>query len=87
MTLYHFLSGAAVFGFYMCGLLFVRFWRRTGDQLFLAFALGFALLGTGQALLILANIPTEEAGAIYLFRLAAFGIIIFAILRKNRKAV
>lgn len=87
MALYHFLSGAAVFGFFMCGLLFVRFWRRTGDQLFLSFALGFALLGTGQALLVLANIPTEEAASVYLFRLAAFAIIIFAILRKNRRAV
>ena len=87
MALYDFLSGAAVFGFYICGLFFLRFWWRTNDQLFLAFALAFPLLGTGQALLVLANIPNEEVGAIYLFRLAAFGIIIFAILRKNRRAV
>lgn len=86
MTLHDFLSGAAVFGFCTCGLLFLRIWRRTHDQLFLAFSLAFALLGTGQAILVLAHVPTEEGGAVYLFRLAAFSIIILAVVRKNRSA-
>lgn len=84
LTLYDFLSGAVALGFFVCGLFFVRFWRRTRDQLFLAFALAFALLGSGQTILALANIPTEEGGSLYLIRLAAFAVIIFAILRKNR---
>ena len=84
MTLYDFLSGAVAFGFLVCGLFFLRFWRRTRDQLFLAFALAFALLGAGQAILALGNIPTEERGSIYLLRLAAFALILIAILRKNR---
>ena len=86
MTLYDFLSGAVALGFYVCGLYFLRFWKRTRDQLFLAFALAFALLGTGQSILALANIPTEERGSIYLIRLAAFALILFAILRKNSSA-
>lgn len=86
MTLYDFLSGAVGFGFFVCALFFLRFWRRTRDELFLAFALSFALLGTGQTVLALANIPTEERGSIYLIRLAAFALIILAILRKNRSA-
>ena len=85
-TTYHFLAGAAAFGFLTCGLLFLRFWRRTRDQLFLAFALAFVLLGTGQVIQALGNIPTEERGAIYLIRLTAFLLILFAIFRKNRKA-
>jgi len=84
MTLYDFLSGAVAFGFFVCGLFFLRYWRRTRDQLFLAFALAFALLGAGQAILALGNIPTEERGSIYLLRLAAFALILIAILRKNR---
>lgn len=84
MTLYDFLSGAVALGFFVCGLFFARFWRRTNDPLFLAFALSFCLLGLGQTILALANIPTEERGSIYLVRLAAFAIIIAAILRKNR---
>ena len=86
MTLYDFLSGAVSFGFFVCGLFFLRFWRRTRDGLFLAFALAFGLLGVGQTILALANIPTEERGSLFLIRLAAFALILFAILRKNRSA-
>jgi hypothetical protein len=86
MTLYDFLSGAVAFGFFACGLFFLRFWRRTRDQLFLAFALAFTLLGLGQSILALGNIPTEERGSIYLLRLLAFALILIAILRKNRSA-
>jgi len=84
ITLYDFLSGAVAFGFAVCGLFFLRFWRRTRDELFIAFGLAFALLGIGQAVLALANIPTEERGSLYLIRLLAFVIILFAIFRKNR---
>ena len=45
VTLYDFLSGAVAFGFFVCGLFFLRFWRRTRDELFMAFALAFGLLG------------------------------------------
>jgi hypothetical protein len=86
VTLYDFLSGAVSLGFLVCGLFFLRFWRRTRDELFLAFALAFALLGIGQAILALSNIPTEERGSIFLIRLAAFALILIAILRKNRRA-
>ena len=51
---------------------------------FLSGALAFALLGLGQSILTLADIPTEEIGAIYLFRLTAFLLILFAIYWKNR---
>ena len=84
MMLYNFLAGAVVLGFLVCALFFLRFWRRTSDGLFLAFALAFALLGIGQAVLALANIPTEERYSVYLIRLAAFALILLAILRKNR---
>jgi uncharacterized membrane protein len=85
MTLYDFLSGAVALGFATCGLFFLRFWRRTREELFLAFALAFFLLGLGQTVLALANIPTEERGSIYLLRLAAFLLILVAIYRKNRQ--
>ena len=84
MTLYEFLSGAVTLGFFVCGLFFLKFWRRTRDELFIAFALAFALLGLGQAVLGLANIPQEERSSLYLIRLLAFLIILVAIFRKNR---
>ncbi|GAA4758422.1 hypothetical protein GCM10023264_28430 [Sphingomonas daechungensis] len=86
MTLYDFLSGAVVFGFLVCGLFFLRYWHRSRDELFLSFALAFGLLGLGQSVIALGNIPTEERGTIYLIRLAAFLLILFGIYRKNRAA-
>jgi hypothetical protein len=46
----------------------------------------FLLLGAGQTILALANIPTEERGSIYLLRLLAFLLILVAIYRKNRQS-
>jgi O-antigen ligase len=86
VTLYNFLSGAVAFGFVVCGLFFLRFWRRTREELFLAFALAFALLGASQAILALASIASEERGSIFLIRLVAFLLILVAIVRKNRSA-
>jgi hypothetical protein len=86
MTLFDFLSGAITMGFFIAALFFLRFWRRTRDGLFLAFASSFALLGVGQAVQALANIPQEERSYIYLIRLAAFTLILIAIFRKNRAA-
>jgi hypothetical protein len=86
MTLYDFLSGAVALGFAACALFFLRFWKRTREELFLAFAVAFLLLGAGQTILALANIPTEERGSIYLLRLLAFLLILIAIYRKNRQA-
>jgi len=84
MVLYDFLSGAVAFGFFVSGLFFLRFWTRTGDYLFLAFALAFWLLGAVQTLLTFSNVPVEERSWIYLLRLVAFSLILLAIVRKNR---
>ena len=82
-----FVSGAVTFGFLTCALFFLRFWKRTRDELFISFAAAFALLGFGQALLVLANIPQEQRSSLYLIRLVAFAVILLAIVRKNRSAV
>jgi hypothetical protein len=86
MAAVDFLSGLITMGYLVAGLFFLRFWRRTGDPLFLAFALAFWLLGLTQALLALANVPIEERSWLYLIRLAAFSLILFSIWSKNRRA-
>lgn len=83
--LIYFLSGAVTLGFFVGGLFFLRFWRRTGDKLFLAFSLAFALLAVAQIVIAMTNVYFEDRSAAYLVRLAAFSIIIVAIGRKNRK--
>ena len=84
MTLYNFLAGATSLAFLVCALFFLRAWVRSRESLFPPFALAFALLGIVHAIVALGNIPTEERGYIYLVRLAAFLLILTAILRKNR---
>ena len=85
-TLIDFLSGAVTFGFIVAGLFFLRFWKRTRDGLFVAFALAFWLLGLTQALLAFTDIPVEERSWLFLLRLAAFLLILISIWRKNRRA-
>ena len=83
-TLPIFLAGAIVAGFAFAGLFFLKSWKRTRDELFLAFTGAFWLLGLGQGLLTFSQIPLEERSWLYLFRLAAFVLILAAIWRKNR---
>jgi hypothetical protein len=78
-----FFSGVITAGFVVCSVFFLRFWSQTKESLFLAFALTFALLAIAQAWLVFAGLPREEHSNIYLLRLLAFSILIFAILRKN----
>ena len=85
-TLIDFLSGAVTFGFLVAGLFFLRFWRRTHDGLFVAFAFAFWLLGLTQGLLAFTDIPVEERSWLFLLRLAAFSLILISIWRKNRRA-
>lgn len=78
-----FLSGAITAGFVIASLFFFSFWRRTHDSLFAAFGAAFLLLAANQALITLAGIPEEHRSWIYLLRLAAFALLIVAIIRKN----
>ena len=78
-----FFAGFLAAGFLACGLFFFRFWRKSHDQLFIAFALAFLLLALQQVLVVFLGLPDEERAWIYLLRALAFVIIIAAIVRKN----
>jgi hypothetical protein len=78
-----FFSGAISMGFAVCAVFFLRFWVRTKDAFFGAFALAFLLLALNQALVTILGLPLEERSWLYLLRFAAFSIIIIAVLRKN----
>ena len=79
-----FLQGVSATGALVCGLFFLRFWRDSGDRLFLFFAAAFWLLAVSWTLLGLIS-PTEETRPyIYAIRLLAFLLIIAGIADKNR---
>jgi len=77
------LAGAIIMGFLVAGLFFLRFWWRTSDRLFLMFAFAFWLLALNHAVVAFGNVPREELSWVYLLRLAAFSLIILAIVLKN----
>lgn len=81
--LHGFVTGAETAGFLIAALFFLRFWRRTEDVLFLAFAAAFLVFGVAQPLPTILGGPSEHRSPVYLLRLAGFLLIIWAILRKN----
>jgi len=78
-----FISGGIAVGYLVAAAFFLRFWFRTRDPLFVAFAGAFALMAINQAIPVIFGIPREEQGGVYLLRFAAFLLIIAAVLRKN----
>ena len=78
-----FLSGAVTLGFVIAAVFFLRFWRRTGDRLFFAFAIAFVLLALNQALAQWLGAADERVMYTYLLRVLGFVIILFAIVDKN----
>jgi hypothetical protein len=78
-----FLSGAITVGYLLAGLFFLRFWVKSRDRLFLVFAAAFWLFALNQAITGLGDISREELSSVYLLRLAAFSLIIIAVVRKN----
>ena len=78
-----FYNGASGAECLVAGLFFLRFWRRTREGLFLAFAFAFWLLGANAVLPSLLARPAQAHSEVYLLRLLAFLLIILAIAGKN----
>ena len=81
-----FLHGATVMASFACALFFLRFWRQSRDRLFACFGFAFVALGANWLALTVFQQADELRHYIYLLRLAAFLLIIYAIWDKNRKA-
>lgn len=79
------LSGGIAVAMGMIGVCFIRHWRSSRIRLFLLFAIAFFLLTLERLVLILANVNDESAPFIYTIRLAAFLVIIGAIVDQNRR--
>lgn len=79
------LSGAVVALWAVAGLVFLRFWRESRDRLFGFFAGAFLLLATNYLVLAINERGSEIRPYLFLIRLAAFVLIIVAIVDKNRK--
>lgn len=91
MSLACFLSGVYMSTFAASGLIFLKFFRSSGDRFFKLFSFACWSIALERiALLFIAPAvhPATEAESqswVYLFRLAAFAMIVFAIIDKNRR--
>ena len=81
--LIHILSGAIAMGFATAGLFFLRYWWESRDRLFALFAIAFFVLAGGRVLLSVLHDLGEQRILLYVVRLAAFLVILLAILDKN----
>jgi hypothetical protein len=83
-----FTSGVLTAGYWIAALFFLRFWQRCRDRLFATFAAAFVLLGIQRIALATVSGVVGMHDALlwpYLIRLAAFGLILWAIIDKNRR--
>jgi hypothetical protein len=83
-SLYPVLMGAVAMASLVATLFFLRFWRQTQDRFFLYFAAAFALDAAARVALALSHPGDEEEPFYYAARLVTFGLIIVAIIQKNR---
>jgi hypothetical protein len=81
----HLMMGAIAMASAVAAIFFLRFWRDTGDRLFLMFSLAFLLLGLTRLGLALSHNYAEGHTYWYWIRLAAFLLILAAIVDKNRR--
>jgi hypothetical protein len=78
-----FLHGAITFASAAIALFFLRYWRSTGDRLFVMFSAAFWLLALHWLLSSAFPHITTQA---HVLRFLGFALIAVAVLDKNRKA-
>lgn len=82
LTRFHpFMMGATFALSLVAGLLFFSFYRRSRDRLFLLFLGAFALMAVNRVAI---QASEDSTPALYLVRLLAFCLILYAIVDKNR---
>jgi uncharacterized membrane protein HdeD (DUF308 family) len=81
-----FLLGALSLATAAVGLIFQRHWHDSRDRFFLFFALSFYVQAVNRIALALSDTPQEGSPWHYIVRLAAYALILLAILDKNRPA-
>lgn len=82
-ALLDYLAGAITLGYLVVSGFFLRFWRKTGERLFLAFGLAFAFLALNQMASTYFEAGDERTLYGYALRVLGFILILAAIIDKN----
>jgi hypothetical protein len=85
-TVIPFLQGATTMGLLAVAACFLRFHRRSGERLFLMFALGFLAFAGGRLAMLVVSDVAEAEVAVFGIRALAFAAILAGIVDKNREA-
>ena len=80
-----FLVGVTACGCFVIALFFARFWRVTSEPFFGLMSLGFALFAGNRLVLGILDENSEARPVAYLVRLAAFAIVVGAIIVRERE--
>lgn len=78
------LAGAIAALSLVAGFVFLRFWRSTHDRFFLFFAASFLIEGLNRIILGITGELNENLPVYYIVRLVAYGLILYAVIDKNR---
>jgi hypothetical protein len=84
-TLAPFALGAMAMASFVAALFFFRFYRETGDRLFVFFAAAFCLESMNRTLFAFASNPREGDPSLYLLRAFGYSLILVGIWQKNRR--
>ena len=79
------LIGGIAIAALVAGVFFLRFWRTSRDPFFLMFAIAFWIEGAHRIFIYTLAGRDEASPYYYLPRLVAYGLIIAAIVYKNRR--
>ena len=81
---FQFLSGAAMFGAFVAGTFFFRFWRQTRDRLFFIFGVSFWLMALERGVVgYLSQSIEHDYTNVFVLRLLSFVLILIAVAEKN----
>jgi hypothetical protein len=80
-----FLLGVIVTAMLTAGAYFLKFWRQTGDLLFLGFGAAFIIEGLNRMSFLFVGASTGENPVIYSVRLLSYLLILASIAHKNRR--
>ena len=86
MTFDGFMLGFVATASLVAAMFFLRFWRRTRDFLFLAFAIAFLYQAVSSTHTVFVSHPNGVNGWFYFVQLCTYLLILAAILAKNRRA-
>jgi len=77
------LSGATAFASLLASIYFLKFWRKTGDALFLFFAAAFAIDAAARFVLSVVQVTNASEPVYFIPRLITFSLIVISIIGKN----